>query len=82
MSVDFQICISAPLILVGSISSLHGSHSFPELVHDGFVKPVRTAASNRNITAATCLRISPMPSIQVQCHDRIFADLSKIIQSL
>ena len=41
------------LIFVGSISFLHGSHSFAELIHDGFVKPVRTAASTRHIAAAT-----------------------------
>ena len=28
------------LIFVGSISCLHGSHSFAEMVHDRFVKPV------------------------------------------
>ena len=41
------------LIFVGSIYLLHGSHSFAELLHDGFVKPVRTAASARNTAAAT-----------------------------
>ena len=42
-----------PLVFVGSISFLHGSHSFVELVQDGFVKSVRTAAFTRNIPAAT-----------------------------
>ena len=41
------------LIFVGSISFLHGSNSFVELLHDGFVKPVGTAASTQNIAAAT-----------------------------
>ena len=41
------------LIFVGSISFLHGSHSFAELVQDGFVKPVRTTASTQNIAAET-----------------------------
>ena len=35
---------SGSLILLGSISLLHGSHSFAELVHEEFVEPVRTAA--------------------------------------
>ena len=39
------------LIFVGSISFVHGSH--PELVHDEFVKPQRTFASNRNSATAT-----------------------------
>ena len=39
--------------LLGSIYFLHGSHLFAELMHDGFVKPVRTAASTPNIATAT-----------------------------
>ena len=39
-------------IMLCSISFLHDSHLLSELVHDGFVKPVRTAASTRNIAAA------------------------------
>ena len=44
---------SKSLISVGSISFLHDSYSFTELVHDGCVKPVPTTASTRNIEAAT-----------------------------
>ena len=47
-----------------------------------FVKPVRTAAPTRNITAVTCLHVSPLPVIYVQWHERVLADFSKIIQSL
>ena len=42
-----------PLILAGLLTFLHGWHSVADLVNDGFVKPVRTAASTRNIAAAT-----------------------------
>ena len=69
-------------IFVESISFLHGSHSFAELVHDGFVKPLRTAAFTRNIAAATLLHVSHMPAIKVKWHHWIYADFSKIIQSL
>ena len=41
-----------PLILAGLLTFLHGWHSVADLVNDGFVKPVRTAASTRNIAAA------------------------------
>ena len=41
------------LILLGSTSFLHGSHSFEELVYEGFVSPFLTAASTLNIAAAT-----------------------------
>ena len=70
------------IIFVGSIYFPHGIYSFAELEHDGFVKPVRTAASTRNIAAATWLHVSPMPTIQVQWHDQILANFSKVVQSL
>ena len=41
------------LIFLGLMSFLHGSHSFEELVHDVLLKPEGTAASTRNIAAAT-----------------------------
>ena len=46
-------------------SFLQGSRSFAELVYDGFVKPLRTAAFTRNIAAATLLHVSHMPAIKV-----------------
>ena len=69
---------SKSLISVGSISFLHDSYSFTELVHDGCVKPVPTTASTRNIEAATWLHVSPMPVIQSQWYQRILADISKL----
>ena len=59
---------------------LRGSYLFAELMHDVFFKPVRTTASTQNIV--TWLHVSPMPEIQVQWQNRIFADFSKTIQSL
>ena len=54
------------LIFVGSISFLHVAIHLQNWCMMDFVKPVRTAAPTRNITAATCLHVSPMPIIYVQ----------------
>ena len=67
---------------MGSISFLHGSHPFAELSHDGFVKPVVNTTPTRNIAAIKWLHVSQMPAIQVQWHDQILADFSKVFQSL
>ena len=67
---------------MGSISFLHGSHSFAELMYNGFVKPVQVDAYTGSIAAATWLHIWPMPAVQVQSHNRILANFLKIIQSL
>ena len=64
------------------LNFLHGSYSFAEVMHDVFFKPVLTTASTQNTVVATWLHLSPMPEIQVQWQNRIFADFSKTIQSL
>ena len=52
--VKYSLSRSKSLIFVVSVSFLHGSHLFAELVHDGFVEPVQK------------LKQQPIPAIQVQ----------------
>ena len=79
-SAKFTLSKLKSLILAGLLTFLHGWHSFADLVNDGFVKPVRTAASTRNIAAAVWLHVSLMPACHTTESWLTFLKLSRVYE--
>ena len=50
----YSLSKSKSLIFVVSVTFLHGSHSFAELVHDGFVEPVQKLQQQHDCTFHHC----------------------------